>query len=426
MRTLTPARRRPAHRGTPRRAARCHHHRRGRGTELGPRGPVLHVQRVAQPRRRRPAGQRPLDAGTTSRRRTSPRPSSGCGRTCCWSTSSTTRPEAVDLFRDNYLEVSQNGAPPIDYPYAYIAPSNTGVPSGFDLNNNGSVGAPGTRPAATTRSASGSSRASTAWSSTRSTPSTPTASAPSSTSCGRTCRARCCRTTRPPRSPPTGTPPRSWRSSALLQVALGRADRRDRLQDRALPGLAPDAAGLRRARGPQRHAQPRRDPVLGRLRLARSRRTSSYIYDDAGRDGGLPPGPSVRDRRRPELRPARRRLGRRVRPSSSSTTRGSTTPRPRSPPAASEAAAVQGAANADPPVATRASTPPTSTTGCAAARATCAPTTSCPRAASRSSVGHLLADRGPDPLLLPDRRIFPFVPTSDHRQVWVDLRCLRR
>ena len=47
---------------------------------------------------------------------------------------------AVDLFRDNYLEVSQNGAAPIHYPYAYVAPSNTGIPSGYDLNNNGTVG----------------------------------------------------------------------------------------------------------------------------------------------------------------------------------------------------------------------------------------------------------------------------------------------
>lgn len=49
---------------------------------------------------------------------------------------------AANLFRDNYLEVSQNGAAPIDYPYAYTAPSNTGIPSGFDLNNNGVVGGP--------------------------------------------------------------------------------------------------------------------------------------------------------------------------------------------------------------------------------------------------------------------------------------------
>ncbi|MPZ63625.1 MAG: endonuclease/exonuclease/phosphatase family protein [Propionibacteriales bacterium] len=50
--------------------------------------------------------------------------------------------EAIDLFRDNYLEVGQDGADPIDYPYAFVAPSNTGVPSGFDLNNDGSVGGP--------------------------------------------------------------------------------------------------------------------------------------------------------------------------------------------------------------------------------------------------------------------------------------------
>jgi Endonuclease/Exonuclease/phosphatase family len=45
-----------------------------------------------------------------------------------------------NLLRDNFLEVSQNGAPPIDFPYAFTAPSNTGVPSGKDLDNNGSVG----------------------------------------------------------------------------------------------------------------------------------------------------------------------------------------------------------------------------------------------------------------------------------------------
>ena len=51
-------------------------------------------------------------------------------------------PEAVDLFRDDYLEVGQNGAEPIEYPYAFIAPSNTGVPSGFDLDGSGTVGGP--------------------------------------------------------------------------------------------------------------------------------------------------------------------------------------------------------------------------------------------------------------------------------------------
>jgi hypothetical protein len=48
-------------------------------------------------------------------------------------------PQAVELFRRNFLEVSQNGARPIHYRYAYTAPSNTGVATGFDLNNNGAI-----------------------------------------------------------------------------------------------------------------------------------------------------------------------------------------------------------------------------------------------------------------------------------------------
>ncbi|AEG42964.1 endonuclease/exonuclease/phosphatase family protein [Isoptericola variabilis] len=47
---------------------------------------------------------------------------------------------AVDLFRENYLEVPQGGAEAVEYPYAFVAPSNTGIPSGFDLNNDGTVG----------------------------------------------------------------------------------------------------------------------------------------------------------------------------------------------------------------------------------------------------------------------------------------------
>jgi hypothetical protein len=49
---------------------------------------------------------------------------------------------AAELFRDNYLERSQNGADPVDYPYYFVAPVNTGVPSGLDLDNNGTVGGP--------------------------------------------------------------------------------------------------------------------------------------------------------------------------------------------------------------------------------------------------------------------------------------------
>lgn len=48
----------------------------------------------------------------------------------------------AELFQDNYLSVSQNGAEPIDYGYRFVAPSNTGIPSGFDLNNDGTVDGP--------------------------------------------------------------------------------------------------------------------------------------------------------------------------------------------------------------------------------------------------------------------------------------------
>ncbi len=48
--------------------------------------------------------------------------------------------QAAALFQQNYLSVSQNGADPIDYPHVFIAASNTGLPSGFDLDNDGNVG----------------------------------------------------------------------------------------------------------------------------------------------------------------------------------------------------------------------------------------------------------------------------------------------
>jgi hypothetical protein len=48
--------------------------------------------------------------------------------------------EAARLFQENYLSISQNGAEPTAYPYRFIAPSNTGVPSGLDLDNDGSIG----------------------------------------------------------------------------------------------------------------------------------------------------------------------------------------------------------------------------------------------------------------------------------------------
>src|SRR6266550_5056155 len=44
---------------------------------------------------------------------------------------------AVDLSQSNYLSISQDGAQPINFQFRRSFRSNTGLPSGFDLNNNG-------------------------------------------------------------------------------------------------------------------------------------------------------------------------------------------------------------------------------------------------------------------------------------------------
>lgn len=51
--------------------------------------------------------------------------------------------QGAKLFQENYLGVSQNGLDPIEYPYVYSAPSNTGIPTGLDLDNNGEIGGGG-------------------------------------------------------------------------------------------------------------------------------------------------------------------------------------------------------------------------------------------------------------------------------------------
>lgn len=53
-------------------------------------------------------------------------------------------PSAPTLFIQNYLNKSQHGQSPIDYPYYYIAPVNTGVPTPFDLDNDGKASGTGT------------------------------------------------------------------------------------------------------------------------------------------------------------------------------------------------------------------------------------------------------------------------------------------
>lgn len=51
---------------------------------------------------------------------------------------------AADLFQREYLEAAQPGdGEPLRYPYRYLAPVNTGVPSGLDLDGNGETGGSG-------------------------------------------------------------------------------------------------------------------------------------------------------------------------------------------------------------------------------------------------------------------------------------------
>lgn len=49
-------------------------------------------------------------------------------------------PQALADFQANYLAVAHGDAEPISYPHTYIAPSNTGVFSGFDYDNSGAAG----------------------------------------------------------------------------------------------------------------------------------------------------------------------------------------------------------------------------------------------------------------------------------------------
>jgi endonuclease/exonuclease/phosphatase family metal-dependent hydrolase len=50
---------------------------------------------------------------------------------------------ALSIFLQDYLAVSQGGAEPIAFPHVLYPPSNTGVPTGVDLDGDGTVGGPG-------------------------------------------------------------------------------------------------------------------------------------------------------------------------------------------------------------------------------------------------------------------------------------------
>ena len=50
--------------------------------------------------------------------------------------------ENARLFVERYLHIGQGGQEPVDYPHIYFEPSNTGVPSGHDLDNDGATDGP--------------------------------------------------------------------------------------------------------------------------------------------------------------------------------------------------------------------------------------------------------------------------------------------
>jgi len=50
---------------------------------------------------------------------------------------------AAAAFADRYLAVSQDGLPPIRFDHRFVAPVNTGLPSGLDLDGDGRTGGPG-------------------------------------------------------------------------------------------------------------------------------------------------------------------------------------------------------------------------------------------------------------------------------------------
>lgn len=51
--------------------------------------------------------------------------------------------ESLRAFQANYLSRPQNGLAPLEFGHSFLAESNTGVPSGFDLDHNGQIGGGG-------------------------------------------------------------------------------------------------------------------------------------------------------------------------------------------------------------------------------------------------------------------------------------------
>ena len=218
---------------------------------------LRHLQRLPEPQRRGPAGRRPVHTRKRAgpdRRRDHPARPPRCGAD-----------QRVRLRRRRPLgalpaELPRHPAEwrrPVDYPYLFLARSNTGVPSGLDLDNNGSVGVPndafgfGFFPGQFGMAVLSSF------------PIEHDRLAPSSTSSGPTCPVPSCRTTLRRRAGGLvfACRARVFRlsSKSHWDVPLASAAAVHVLASHPTP-LVFDGPG-----GPKRPAQPRRDPLLGRL-----------------------------------------------------------------------------------------------------------------------------------------------------------------
>ena len=351
---------------------------------------------------------RPVDAGNAAGAATSPRSSSGPGPTCCSSTSSTSTRSARRPV-PGQLPVGAAQRRPADQlpiPLHRAVEHRHSVRLRPRQQRRRSAGR-------TTPLASASSPASSGWPSTRSIRSTRAPSGRSSMFLWKDMPGALL-----PDDPNTARTRRlvfagrAGRLQALIEEPLGPADP-DRQENRALPRQPPDAAGFRRPGGSQRNAQPRRDPLLGRLHHARHERLHLRRRGTARRAEARR---ALRDRRRPELRPARRRQHPGLGPAAARPPareheahavepgrgRGSRAPGRREPHAQERSALRHGRLRRR-----------------AGARATCAPTTCCRARTCRSSTARVFWPLSTDPLF---RLVgtFPF-PSSDHRLVWIDV-----
>ena len=283
---------------------------------------------------------RPVHAGQRAgeeRRRDDP---AGATPTCCWSTSSTTHPRPSTCSATTTSRSRRTAPTPIDLPLRLHRAVEHRRPQRLRPQQQRRASAVGDDALRVRRVRGPVRHGRLLEVPHRHRP----ASAPSSTSSGRTCPGAML-----PDDPATPAPA-DWYSAEELDGAAG--CRRSRTGTCRSGSAGRPCTSWSRTRHRRSSTVPR--TATARATSTRSgsgpttsrRRKSRYIYDDAGRRGGLPAGRGVRDRRRPELRPARRRLGPGRGPAAARQPAGQR-PRHRRPRrAAPEAAALQGGANA--------------------------------------------------------------------------------